>query len=95
MNSMNSLKSMSEIQQVLRQCAWCNRSDDPSAGATTEGGFLGPLPDGQVSYHGPSITQATRTVLTTHNVDDKEVLLCEACLFLATRGKNHNDGSES
>ena len=78
---------MDETQQMAERCAWCNRADD-TAGITLEGGFLAPLPDGQVSYHGPSITQATRTSLTAHNVDGKEVLLCEACLFLATRGKS-------
>lgn len=78
---------MSETQQTDQRCAWCNRTDD-TAGASVEGGFLAPLPDGQVSYHGPSAVQLTRASLTTHNIDGKEVLLCEACSFLATRGKS-------
>ncbi|MBA3442207.1 MAG: hypothetical protein H0T92_20300 [Pyrinomonadaceae bacterium] len=76
---------MGETDQRAQRCAWCNRAEDTSEAA---GGFLSPLPDGQVSYHGPSITQATHTSLARHNLDGKEVLLCEACLFLATRGKS-------
>ena len=78
---------MNETQQTNQQCAWCNRPGDTCGGAV-EGGFLAPLPDGQVSYHGPAVTQLTRSSLTTKTIDGREVLLCEACLFLATRGKS-------